>query len=97
MTRYLPKNPASNGEAWAVATPPPQPDRYKHIDVIQKEVVAHEGGLRQVFRPNPAPLRAVGFGWRSSHRVCKRVSAGLVHVQSSLHAMRSGHPWHMLR
>ena len=42
VNRYLPKNPvASNGEAWAVATAP-QPDRYKHIDVIQKDVVAHD-------------------------------------------------------
>ena len=40
----------------------PQPDRYKHIGVIQKEVVAREGGLLQVFHPNLAPLRAVGFG-----------------------------------
>ena len=62
VTRYLTKNPGgSNGEGWAVATAP-QPDRYKHIGVIQKEVVAREGGLLQVFRPNPAPLRAVGFG-----------------------------------
>ena len=29
---------ASNGEAWAVAAAP-QPDRYKHIGVTQKEVV----------------------------------------------------------
>ena len=41
--------------ARAVATAP-QPDRYKHIGVVQKEVVAREGGLRQVFHPNPAPL-----------------------------------------
>ena len=62
VSRYLPKNPgANNGEGWGFATAP-QPARYKHIDVIQKEVVAREGCLRQVFRPNPAPLRAVGFG-----------------------------------
>ena len=38
-----------------------------------------------------APLRAVGFGWRSCDCVCKRVSAGIVHVQSSPHAMRGDH------
>ena len=54
MTIHTYKNPvASNGEGWAVATAP-QPDRYKHIGVVQKEAVAREGGLRQVFRPNPA-------------------------------------------
>ena len=96
VTRYLPKNPGGcNGEGWVVATAP-QPDRYKHIDVIQKEVVAREGCLRQVFRPNPAPLRAVGFGWGSPRCMSKRDSAGIVHVQSSLHAMRGDHPWHVL-
>ena len=61
VTLHFWKNPvASNGEGWAVATAP-QPDRYKHIGIVQKERVAREGGLRQVFRPNPAPLRAVGF------------------------------------
>ena len=96
VTIHIKKNPvASNGEGWAVATAP-QPDRYKHIGVVQKEAVAREGGLRQVFPPNPAPLRAVGFGWRSCDCVCKRVSAGIVHVQSSPHAMRGDHPRHML-
>ena len=56
VTLHIYKNPvASNGEGWAVATAP-QPDRYKHIVDVQKEAVAREGGLRQVFPPNPAPL-----------------------------------------
>ena len=96
VTIHIYKNPvASNEEGWAVATAP-QPDRYKHIGVVQKEAVAREGGLRQVFRPNPAPLRALGFGWRSCDCACKRVSTCIVHVQSSPHAMRGDHPRHML-
>ena len=86
---------ASNGEGWAVATAP-QPDRYKPIDVINKRRVLLEGDRRHVFRPNSAPLRAAGFGWGFSHCVIKGEPAGIVHVQSSLHAMRGDHPWHTL-
>ena len=51
----------SNGEAWAVATAP-QPDRYKHIDVINKRRVLLRAtvGTYSAQTPPPSELRVSG-------------------------------------
>ena len=88
----------SNGEGWAVATAP-QPDRYKPIDVINKRRVLLRATVGTVIPPKQTvrpPPSSAGFGWGFSHCVIKGEPAGIVHVQSSLHAMRGDHPWHTL-
>ena len=55
VTRYLTKNPGgSNGEGWAVATAP-QPDRYKHIDVIKKRSVLLRAAFGRYSAQTPPP------------------------------------------